>query len=145
MTAEKKFIFNISIDWLLVYSMNFRFTPQSLSRLLHFLHINNKKKMACSIIFTVKQFMIEMATFRWENSLENEMLSIFRINYYVQLNNGVSMAHDVVAGWRQRDGRFGFYVMCQISNCIAWHVNIQFEMKSACFHLVIAQFGQFAS
>lgn len=147
--SRKKFILNISIDWLLMYSMIFRFTPQSLSRLLlmHFLHINNNKNGMLNHIFSKTVYdrngNISMGEFSWKCKLR-EMLAIF-LNQLLCAFKWWCVDGTRRCRWRQRDGRFGFYVICQISNCIAWDVNIQFEMKSACFHLVIAQFGQFAS
>lgn len=51
--------------------------------------------------------IISMGEFSWKCKLR-EMLAIFRINYYVHLNNGVSMAHDDVVGDEREMGTLSF-------------------------------------
>lgn len=57
--------------------------------------------------------------------------AIFRINYYVHLNIGVSMAHDddAMIGWRKGDGYTGVYFMYCAKSVIALHGMVTYNSE----------------
>lgn len=111
---KNTFIFHISVDWLLTFSMILRSTPQTLNRLLpmHFLHNSQQQQVwhkngMWNHIFQWNCLQLSMTSFFalhitsiMMREAETEMDASYISNQllFVHSNNGVSMAHDE-DGW----------------------------------------------